>query len=376
MRARAPYVVRATVLAVVVMLVAAAPLLVTQFVGAQRPGGLAEVGSNGLGNDLAALVVPTAQQWLAPPVALQVASRWAAQTTGQGAYLGVFALALLAVAVVAGRRDLAVRTLAILTLVLVVLSLGPSLSVDGRSMGVPLPDIALQHLPLLTNMVPLRWSFYAEACAIATAALALAQQPRGRARMAMAVLAVLTLASWFPSLPRPVLQGPLPAALPPAVSAQVPGGTTVLFVPCAGTGDTDAMYYQAVGGFQWNLVGGYAYFASPGSPVAQGLCRATPPAGQPQGDALLVALHQEGVGVVIVPPGSPAQAARLTAMLGSAPRVSDGFSLWVLCGGARKGRGSHHHASIPLAGHTPARDQPALSTITTWTTKPTHVERR
>jgi len=327
--ARTPYAVRALGVALVVTLVLAGPLLVTQFAGAQHPTFYVEVGANDLGSDLTGLVVPTANQWLSPAAAQHLAAQWVARGTGQDAYLGVFALLLLAVAVVVRRRDVAVRVLAITTVVLLVFSLGPWLSVDGRNLPVPLPDYILQHLPLITNMVPLRWSFYAATCAILAAAIAIARQQSGWPRRLMAVLAALTVISWLPSMPRPLMPTPAPSALPGAVAAEVPDGTTVLFVPCASSGSAPGMYYQAVDGFRWSLVAGYAYYQSAGSPVAAGLCDPRSIETQPQGAALLAALRHEGVGAILVAPGAAAEAARLAAALGRAPLVIDRFSVWV-----------------------------------------------
>jgi hypothetical protein len=327
--ARTPYARRAFALALVVALVVASPLLITQFAGAQHPSYYVEVSSNGLGSDLTALVIPTANQWLAPVAAQQVALHWMAQGTGQDAYLGIFALLLLGIAVAARRRDAAVRVLGITTVVLLILSLGPWLSVDGRNLPVPLPDIVLQHLPLVTDMVPLRWSFYAATCAILTVAIAIARQPAGRLRLVMVVLAMLTVVSWLPSLPRPLMPTPVPSALPSAVEARIPTGTTVLFVPCASASSAAGMYYQAIGGFRWSLVAGYAYYQSAASPVAAHLCAASSSAAQPQGAALERALGSEGVGVILVPPGATADAERIARATGQTPVVVDRFSLWV-----------------------------------------------
>jgi hypothetical protein len=330
--AAAPYARRAVAAALVVALVVACPLLITQFAGAQHPPYYVEVASNGLGNDLTALVVPSANQWLAPAISQRVAARWAAQGTGQDAYLGVFALVLLGIVMAVRWRDVAVRLLGITTLVLAVLSLGPWLSVNGTKLPIPLPDIVLQHLPLITDMVPLRWSFYAAACAILTVAVAVARQPAGRLRLLMVALVALTLVTWLPSLPRPLMRNPSPGTLPSAVEARIPTGTTVLFVPCASDSSATGMYYQAVGGFRWSLVAGYAYYQSAGSPVAARLCSTSPGATEPQGTALERALGSEGVGVILVPPGATADAARITVATGRAPLAVDGFSVWVTGG--------------------------------------------
>ena len=327
--ARFPYAMRALVVALAVTLVLASPLLVTQFAGAQRPTFYVEVGANGLGSDLTGLVVPTSNQWLSPAVAQQLAAQWAAKGTGQDAYLGVFALVLLGVAVVARRHDVAVRVLTITTLVLLVFSLGPWLSVDGRDLPVPLPDYILQHLPLITNMVPLRWSFYAATSALLAAAIAIARQPAGGLRRLMVVLAALTLVSWLPSMPRPLMPTPAPSALPSAVVSRIPVGTTVLFVPCASSSSAAGMYYQAVDKFHWSLVAGYAYYQSAGSPVAASLCASKSRGTVPQGTALVDALRHEGVGVILVTPNATADAARITAAMGRAPLILDRFSMWV-----------------------------------------------
>jgi hypothetical protein len=89
------------------------------------------------------------------------------------------------------------------------------------------------------------------------------------------------------------------------------------------------MYYQAVDGFHWSLVAGYAYYQSAGAPVAASLCTSTAPGTEPQGTALLDLLRREGVGVILVPPDATADAARITAATGRAPLLLDRFSVWV-----------------------------------------------
>ena len=146
----------------------------------------------------------------------------------------------------------------------------------------------------------------------------------------MVVLAALTVVSWVPSMPRPLMPVPAPAELPSAVAAEVPSGTTMLFVPCASSSSAAGMYYQAVDGFHWSLVAGYAYYQSAGAPVAASLCNSRSTETEPQGSALMAALRREGVGVIMVPPNAAADAARITAATGRSPLMLDRFSMWVI----------------------------------------------
>jgi len=258
-----PYAVRALGTAAVTFAVLAAGPLAYQLAGPQVPPGLSEVAS-ATGTDLAAFVAPTANQAVAPPPGTGLAGQLNTQSTGQDGYVGAPMLLLLTLTVWQFRRDRTVRAVALSGALLALLSLGPQLTVAGHLLPVPLPWRAVQHVPLLSNLVPLRLMVLADLCVALLVAHALAHATSRRpAVLALAAAAAIT---WLPALPRPSTSTPPP--LPAALSRSIPSGSTVQFTPPASLADTDAMWYQLSEGFRFRLAGGYAYVAEPATPPA------------------------------------------------------------------------------------------------------------
>lgn len=320
-----------------------------QLTGPQVPAGLTEV-ANTTSSDLAGFVVPTAKQALSPQSAQDMAGHFVAQATGQDAYVGIPMLLLAMLVVWSFRRRLEMRIAAALAVMFAVLSLGPWLNVDGRVLPVPMPGWLLQHVPLLGNVVPLRLMAFTDLALAAIVAWGLAHRSGlGRVRRAaIPLLTVLTVASWFPALPRPTLTPPDPPRLPAALSAAIPSGGTVLFAPLPSQGNADAMWYQLQETFRFRLVSGYAYGISRDVPLEAALDSASPSDSQAATDTVsdaaaaaqvISAYRALGISTIVVPPGPQATAydRLFTRLCGTAPRSYDGFSAWSLAPAARDG---------------------------------------
>lgn len=311
-----------------------------QLTGPQTPRGLSEV-ANATGSDLLAFLTPTTNQALSPSIAHIVAAQFAAQATGQDAYIGLPLLALLGIAPWVFRRDAVFRVLAGVAGLLIALSLGPGLTVAGHALPVPLPWIVFQHMPLIANLVPLRLMGYADLLIAAIVACALGRlgSVTKRQRAVVLTLTALVVASWIPSLPRPAT--PLPAAFPPALLATLPSQAVVLFVPYPSLADADAMYYQAQADFSFNVTAGYAYGVMPALPLQSALGQGGHVAisramtylmTTANRTSVLQRLRSLEVTNVVVPPGRDARerVALLTRLFGSNPVRSNGFAAWAL----------------------------------------------
>ncbi|PZS34093.1 MAG: hypothetical protein DLM58_06400 [Pseudonocardiales bacterium] len=105
-----------------------------------------------------------------------------------GVYLGVVLLAVLVLGIIASaRRDQTVRVVAVTLAGLTLLTFG-----ESRPLGLPLPWWALSHLPALTSILPVRFSFAAYlvvAWLLARWMDALLFSARGRWRTRPAVIA-------------------------------------------------------------------------------------------------------------------------------------------------------------------------------------------
>ena len=150
-----------------------------------------------------------------------------------------------------------------------ILSLGRHLSVNGTLTHVPLPFVVLAHLPLVNNILPVRFSLEVDACLAALIAFGIddiRQRPIraderasvGRQRgtfVVVAFLAVLAVTQ-FPEWPYAVQEVPV---LPREIRQAIPAGDPVMLTyPYASVLFPQPMLWQAEGAFPFRLVGGYA----------------------------------------------------------------------------------------------------------------------
>ena len=187
-------------------------------------------------------------------------------TVGQHIYLGYTVLALAAVGVIAGRRRPSVRFWLLAALAFWLLTLGPTLRINGHDTGLPLPFALIARLPFFKgNRYPSRYSVMLflslsilVAFGVQTVAAGLRAGRRARPLSAVRYL-FLTTALLFEHLCLPL---PLSDMRPPPVYdaiAAMPGDFTLLDLPVAWrngfrvTGTQHpiimfAQYYQTVHG--------------------------------------------------------------------------------------------------------------------------------
>ena len=142
--------------AALVFAVLAAWPLAFQFLGPQRiAGAIQETSRNG--NDLYSFVVPTRIMAVTPAAALQVSGRFVGRVGELNGYLGIPLVGLLAFTVARWWRSGVVRVAFVTGMVMLVLSMGERLHVDGRILDVPLPWAAMKSLPLVESAIPTRF---------------------------------------------------------------------------------------------------------------------------------------------------------------------------------------------------------------------------
>lgn len=217
--------------------------------------------------DLLGAVVPTVNQALGTDATLG----WGGNVSENGSYLGVPLLLLLVVVALVLRRRPAVRFFAALGLAAWVLSLGEDLHVAGTTYDVGLPFRAVSALPVLHNLVAVRFSLYVVLCAAVLLAVGIdAARPAltrqaGRAapglgsrRALCAIVAVAVVAPLVPAWP----YGFEPTRTPPYFTSEaverVPEGAVVVTYPVPRFPGTAAMLWQAEADFRFRMVGGYA----------------------------------------------------------------------------------------------------------------------
>jgi hypothetical protein len=273
--------------------------------------------------------------------------------TEENTFFGLPLLVMLVIAVIMLWRSVVARATAITALVLLVMSMGPTLQVAKQDTGIPLPFGLVSHVPIIDLVSVTRFAM--ATATLVGVLLALAADRIGdyphRRRVAFWVGLTVAL---VPVIPKPL---PVVAAdpLPPFIAegmwhAYVPAGRTLVTVPLpeVTTGRT-GMRWAALTKLAYESPRGY--FMGPANPpaVATGSWNAPPrftsdllwrvreygqvPAVNDADRAAFAAdLKFWRAGVVVLVPDSrngPQLLTTLTALFGRAPQVVGGVQLWV-----------------------------------------------
>lgn len=331
----------------VIIAIAAAPLLLYQAHGPWPITGPIQP-ANTYVADLQNLVIPTGVTWLWPQTATaSMTASWtgAAEATG---YLGV---PLILVALYAGarwRREPLVLAVALGTAVMAVLSLGPHLHIGGVDTGIRLPAAIFNHLPVLSNLLPVRFSLMADFGLALLLALVLdrtlLRQPV-RAKLGsllgalgvLSCLSVLLLATSSVEIPQYFARG--------GAASSLPAGTVALVGPYIDDGAATpvSQLWQAESDFHFALIDGLVITSdSQGhatwileNPIRDvfhviQVNGATPPEGPDLRTSLLTELHQRSVTVAILGPMPHRDVASrfVTWLLGYSPQRTQGALVW------------------------------------------------
>jgi hypothetical protein len=279
--------------ACVTVLVAGYPLWVQFFGPLQQYG--SPFTTDFFKSDLAGFVVPSSLMVFHTAGSAAEAANYQGHLPEYLGYLGWPLLVVLVLAAVRFWRRLAVRATAVTAVVLGVFSLGGTLLASGHEHAwLKLPWYWLQGLPVLSAVLPDRFSILADGAAAAMlafsfdaaraawAGFAARRVPRlASGRRPAAVVMSVGLLAVLPILPKP-----LPAAaatpVPPGWSAvfaslRLPASAPVLVVPIPVSTFTEPLRWQADTGEPGSLVGGYfmgpardgrAYIDGNGNPSA------------------------------------------------------------------------------------------------------------
>jgi hypothetical protein len=280
---------------------------------------------------------------------------------GNGAYLGVPLLLLLVVALWVWRRQPALRAAAVMAAIAYVASLGPTLYVTRASTGIPLPGRLLQHLPLLSSIVPTRFGVFVDffvgtALAIVldrvhagdfgelTGRLGSFRVPLAAASGALAVVAVVPLLL-LPPWPYAVRHVVEPSVFRQRIFTTLAPGSEVREYPPVLFSDAGPLLWQAVGGIAYELADGYAIVPGSGGIstekpaidaislvfAASALGTLKTPLSASTDRAVLQVLDRDHTMVLVVLPsarGSAVLTSALTSALGPPQQRLDGAAMW------------------------------------------------
>jgi hypothetical protein len=250
--------------------------------------------------DLLNLVVPTRLTAVNADWARRTAGWFIGNDAENGAYLGLPLLAIVGWFAWQRRKSAAARFLLAGLLLAIVAELGPYLHVRGATYS-PLPWKPLVHLPLLNNVLPVRFALYAALAAAVIAAMWAAGRAPTWLRAALTGVAV---AATLPALGHGYWhsQPHRPAFYADGLYRQcLPAQAVVLALPYPSV--NEAMLWQAEAGFRFRLADAWL------SPVV--------PDGVP-GRPVLEALHDDER-----PPGGGRALVRLARAFAAAAIVVD-----------------------------------------------------
>jgi len=150
------YAKRGSLVAVGVFAALSAPFLTFQYLGPYKVQDVHP--PNIYVSDLLNFVVPTYITKLAPATALRVSAHFTGNAAEEGAYIGIPLLLFVAVSVFVARRRWVTWVALAVAAGAGVLSMGPTLHVDGHVTAVRLPGDVLHYLPFLHNLLPARFA--------------------------------------------------------------------------------------------------------------------------------------------------------------------------------------------------------------------------
>ncbi|MGH9097058.1 MAG: hypothetical protein ACRDWB_06510 [Acidimicrobiales bacterium] len=269
-------------------------------------------------------------------------------------FVGIGVLVVVAVGVVAGRRDRRLWLFGSLGVVAAVLSL-------GVGQGAWRPWRLFAHLPVLNNVVPVNLTVITDLCVAVMLGIivghahdaAIARWDERRAAGAGGVVAALALVpvavALWPNLPMTIRPMVVPGWFT-STAARLPTGQVVLPYPAAVGGIQSSMAWQAVAGIPFSLVGGggpgvTVSRAGPETPGFEVLAAASLPLGPPPQptaanlEAVRSAMTGWGVTTVVVPDqpqmptynqgrGVPYAVGLFAAALGQTPVHQAGAWVW------------------------------------------------
>ncbi|QKE83954.1 DivIVA domain-containing protein [Arthrobacter sp. NEB 688] len=305
------------------------------------------------GNDLAQLWGRATRTVGADPWASAALSM---NRTEENSFFGVALWVAVGATVLALWRSVVVRALAAVVLVPCWLSLGEEPTLDATTLGVPGPWALLEHVPVVQNVLPTRFTLVALPVLGVLLALGVEHLRRAVDRLAdqpgpgLLLGVAAGVVALLPVVPTPLVVEPRPVV--PAFFTQgtwrehVDPGGSVLAVPPPNVADARALEWQAAARWGFPVVAGY--FVGPdGGPDRGGQYGATPtgltvwlaevaqtdvvlPASAQQRPGFVENLRAGRVDAVVLPDDRPAAASlrdSLVTFLGD-PQHLDGVYLW------------------------------------------------
>jgi hypothetical protein len=237
----------------------------------------------GVSADLLGIIAPTSMQKVVPGSLSGVGSHLLfGNISENGSYLGLGLVVLLLVLLVVCRSNRWIRFTAVMAMVTTILSLGPRLIVDNHTTSIPLPWSLFQHFSLSDDILVVRLSLYTALFASLWTGLAMAElrtqwsatvhsppAPPDKTRrhiglpLALGGLALISVLALVPAWPSPTAPSSVPSFFTSSAVDRVPYGSVALISPYPSVAEVQPQMWQAVAGFPFRIIGGYALVAGP-----------------------------------------------------------------------------------------------------------------
>ena len=215
------------------------------------------------------LVIPSSFAAIDPHFAYTISQRWIGGAIENNSYVGLPLLAITGWSLSRWRRDSWARLVGIGTLAAFIWSLGPDLHLNGfQPTSIPLPGTALAGLPIVDNILPVRFDLFVDlglAAIIALFADRAVVMGHLKTRLIASGLLALACLTLLPSLPIATYRPNTPRYFFPRGDVhELPSGTVALVVPYGDSELTMApMLWQAESDFHFRMVSGAMFTAGP-----------------------------------------------------------------------------------------------------------------
>jgi hypothetical protein len=206
--------------------------------------------------DVVGFIVPRQTVWLGNAgLAMRVARNFGGNIFENGDYLGVAIIVFVEAFRRRYWRSAAGKFLTILLLVIVVAAMGPSLNVAGRQ-GIVMPWAIAGWVPLISNILPVRFMMYASLVIAAMASIWFAQDSVTTRTKCVAASIILISIAPNPSAPFWVSRLDLPAFFKnQKYTSLLAPGEIVMPLPLSQEGNS--MYWQLNSDMYFRMAGGW-----------------------------------------------------------------------------------------------------------------------
>ena len=252
------YYLKALLTTIGLSVVALAYPIYIQVLGRQHYVGAPQSNLSSISSDLLSPYIPTYFEWFGTHAMKVYSGTFVRGIPAEDSlYLGVPLVLLL---VVTFRRRTWWVTASLISAAL--LSFGPRLHVAGHATSIPMPELLVAHLPLLSALTPSRFSVFVFFFAAVQVAMWLDSLRRNSDRGVSARLGLwVAIICLLPLIPIPLstAKQTVPRFFLNQPTATIPAGSAIVAYPFPSFVHEDAMIWQASSHYSFSMPGGYIY---------------------------------------------------------------------------------------------------------------------